>query len=109
MGATLRAFPQDVVIEHYAPDERDPDRRLRKTGRSETRGNVQATISREITNNTELQLVSYNMYFPAGTEISGYDRVLVDGLTIEVFGPGRTSTDFAGRAHHVEAAGRLSE
>lgn len=106
MAAPARAFPQWAVLEHYGPGldiGADGDPVLELVGRTETACNLQPQWAREDTANQDQQSQSWNLYLPAGTPLSGHDRVVVGEETLEVYGDGRPVSDFGGRPHHVEA------
>ena len=101
-----RAFLLQATIEHRAPrPERDEygDHPLVVTSTEEVPCNLQPQWSREQTVNADTQVESFNLYLPAGVELGGHDRVVVEGVGYEVFGPAGEWVDFAQRPHHVEA------
>jgi hypothetical protein len=101
MPAPARAFPQRVKVEHYRPSDSD-EGGLELVGATDTPANVQASTTSESTANQDQQSARFNVYFPAGVEVSGHDVVIFQGRRLEAQGGGRPMTDFAGRPHHVE-------
>lgn len=107
--APRRSFNRDVVLVHREPapgSDGYGEPVLEEAGQERLRANIQQTTSRELTVNQDTQIESWNMYFPAGVKVGGFDRVLFDDVVVEVFGPGRAVLDLGGRAHHVEALGK---
>jgi hypothetical protein len=106
-GRVARAFPLQVTIEHRGPadDFRDEygDVVLITTSSEEVAANLQPQWSRQQTENQTLEATSFNLYLPAGIELGAQDRVILDGVTYEVFGPSRGFVDFGGKDHHTEA------
>jgi hypothetical protein len=107
MPAPARAFPQRAVIEHWVPGNQvdaygNPVLELGST--EAVPCNLQPKGTTEDTANQDQQTASWNLYLPAGTELGGSDRVVVDGgVTMEAIGAGRPWAPFGGRPHHVEA------
>ena len=106
-GRIARAFPLQATIEHRGPADvfRDEygDVPIVTTSIEEVAANLQPQWSREQTENQNLEATSFNLYLPAGVELGPQDRVVIDGVSYEVFGPGRGFNDFDGAAHHTEA------
>ena len=65
--------------------------------------NLQPQWSREQTANEVVEFEAWNLYLPPEVELGAQDRVIVDEMVLEVYGPGGTFVDFGGRHHHVEA------
>jgi|HubBroStandDraft_6_1064221.scaffolds.fasta_scaffold62099_7 hypothetical protein len=101
MPAPARAFPQRVTVEHYRPSDTE-ERYLELVGATDSPANVQASTTTESTANQDQQSARFNVYLPAGVEVSGHDVVIFQGRRLQAQGGGRPMTDFAGRPHHVE-------
>lgn len=110
MPASLRAFNRTVTVEHYEPSPSKVDDFgnpvLVEVGREQVRANVQPQWTRELSGNQMVEMASFNMFFPAGTKLGAWDRVLFEGRALELFGASREFFDFDGNAHHTEAVGR---
>ncbi len=50
-------------------------------------GHIEQTSEQEITLDRETYISEWRIFLPAGTEIDGKDRVIVDGQTFEIIGP----------------------
>lgn len=109
MPAPARAFPLTVTIEHYEPSS-DVDGFgnpvLELVSSERAKANVQAQWTRELSGNQMVEMASFNLYFPAGTELGAWDRVIYGDRRLDLFGAGRQYYDFDGNAHHTEAVGR---
>jgi hypothetical protein len=111
MPAPSRAFPVSVVVEHYEPSSSGAvdgfgNPVLELVGRETLPANVQPQWTREVTGNQMVEMASFNMFFPAGTKIGAWDRVLFMERQLELFGASREFFDFSGKPHHTEAVGR---
>lgn len=110
MPAPARAFPLTVTIEHYEPSSSAEDGFgnpvLELVGRETVPANVQPQWTRELSGNQLVEMSSFNMFFPAGTKLGAWDRVLFGERRLELFGASREFFDFDGTPHHSEAVGR---
>jgi hypothetical protein len=106
-GRLARAFPQQVTIEHRAPADtfRDEfgDVPLVVTSTEEVACNLQPVRSTESTANQAQESEAFNLYLPPGVELGAQDRVILEGVALELDGAGQLFTDFGGHPHHVQA------
>ncbi len=78
--------------------------------RTESRGWVAQRDRTEVVDGREAQVHGHVVYLPAGTDVTGLDRVEWDGLTFEVTGPPNRAWSALKRAeHHIELDVRLVE
>lgn len=73
-----------------------------KATRIHTRGFLGQNVSREVLDGRDAQIADYQLFLPTGTDISGHDRVEIDGASFEVVGPPLVRRTPDG-PHHVEA------
>jgi len=69
----------------------------------DTTGWLTETSTSEDLNGRDAIVTGWRLFLPAGTEITGSDRVVVDGATFEVEGQPHSATTPAGE-HHVEVS-----
>lgn len=71
---------------------------------------AQVTSTEETTDRRDAQIAEWILYLPAGTDLTGRDRVQVDGMTetFELVGPPNRAHRRGGE-HHLEAQLRTVE
>lgn len=63
----------------------------------------------EDTVNTDLQSETHRLYFRAGTDVTGFDSLAVNGHTFHILGPPWEAINpRTGEASHIETKGRQS-
>lgn len=71
------------------------------TSRGTVRGFVQPVAADEVMAGADTQRASFRAFLPADADVSGLDRVVVDGVTYEVLGPPLPHRTPRG-VHHLE-------
>lgn len=93
-----------TVESRYGDDVKD----WSGTTRTEVKGWVAQRARDEVVDGREAQVHDYVVFLPAGTDVTGLDRVEWDDLTFEVVGPPNRAWSAKARGeHHVELDVRL--